>query len=217
MTQSPTIELELHHPNQLIGIDEAGCGPWAGPVVASAVHIYEPQSVLYTLLGINDSKKLSLKKRELFFEEINRLHDKQKLAFGIGQASVQEIDAINIGQATRLAMVRACNELMNNLKSATNSYIAYVDGIRLPSLHIQTHGLVKGDQKCISIAIASVIAKVTRDHIMAQLDREYPHYGWGKNAGYGTALHQQALNDYGITPHHRQSYAPIQKLLISAA
>jgi len=119
-------------------------------------------------------------------------------------------DSLNIGQATRLAMSRAVSQL--RVQPGT----ALVDGIRMPELPCFVKSVIKGDQKSYSIAAASIIAKVTRDRIMADLHQEYPEYGWVKNAGYGTADHQKALHLYGVTPHHRRSYAPIAKLLKSA-
>lgn len=182
------------------GVDEAGRGPWAGPVVAAAVVL----DVAHIPNGIHDSKKLSAIKREALFEAI-MTHAR---SVGVGVASVQEIDAHNILQATFMAMQRAVAELDCAVDAAL------VDGNRAPTLHgLQVQTLVKGDSKSLSIAAASIIAKVTRDRMMSALAQDYPQYGFERHAGYGTAQHQQALAQHGVTPHHRTSYAPIRALL----
>ena len=190
------------------GIDEAGCGPWAGPVVAAAavIDIKLFDAELQSL--INDSKKLSEKKRETIFTRLTS-PDLKGLEFGIGIASVEEIDTLNIGKATRLAMQRAFSALP--IKPET----ALVDGNRMPELECQVIPVIKGDQISLSIATASILAKVTRDRAMHTLHRDFPHYGWDRNAGYGTKQHQEALAQYGVSPHHRRTYAPIAKLLAS--
>ena len=201
----PDFSLERLHPLPVAGIDEAGCGPWAGPVVAGAFIFLQPDEVDNCVLSlIHDSKQLSPARREKAYAQLVRL---ATVRFGIGQASVEEIDRLNIGQATRLAMQRAVSQL-GILPAA-----ALVDGIRKPDLRCPVTPVIKGDQISYSIAAASIIAKVTRDRIMAELDQDYPLYGWAKNAGYGTARHQEALILHGVTPHHRRSYAPIAKLL----
>ncbi|MCE3231508.1 MAG: ribonuclease [Alphaproteobacteria bacterium] len=203
--QKPDFSLERLHPSPVVGIDEAGCGPWAGPVVAGAFVFLQPHHVEESVLSlIRDSKQLSPARREKAY---TRLTELATVRFGIGQASVEEIDHINIGQATRLAMQRAVSQL--GLLPAA----ALVDGIRKPDLPCPITPVIKGDQISYSIAAASIIAKVTRDRIMAELDKDYPLYGWAKNAGYGTAHHQEALKRHGVTVHHRRSYAPISKLL----
>lgn len=201
----PDFSLERLHPLPVVGIDEAGCGPWAGPVVAGAFIFLQPDEVDNCILSlIHDSKQLSPARREKAYAQLVRL---AAVRFGIGQASVEEIDRLNIGQATRLAMQRAVSQL-GILPAA-----ALVDGIRKPDLRCPVTPVIKGDQISYSIAAASIIAKVSRDRIMAELDQDYPLYGWAKNAGYGTARHQEALILHGVTPHHRRSYAPIAKLL----
>jgi len=201
----PDFSLERHHPSPVVGIDEAGCGPWAGPVVAGAFVFLEPSTIDEAILAlIRDSKQLSAARREKAYSQLVSL---TTVRFGIGLASVEEIDQMNIGKATRLAMQRAVNEL--GLQPAA----ALVDGIRMPELSCPVTPVIKGDQTSFSIAAASILAKVTRDRIMADLDKDYPLYGWAKNAGYGTAHHQEALHRHGVTPHHRRSYAPIAKLL----
>ncbi len=187
---------------KIAGIDEAGCGPWAGPVVASAVIFFEYDQTTWT--DLNDSKKLTSQKRQKCFET---LVNSPLITYGIGSASVDEIDELNIANATRLAMKRAIKDL-----SVQPEHVL-IDGIREPSINIPFTMITKGDGLSLSIAAASIIAKVTRDRIMNDLAKDYPMYHWSKNAGYGTALHQEALKKYGPTPHHRKSFAPIRALL----
>ncbi|MBY0462187.1 MAG: ribonuclease HII [Alphaproteobacteria bacterium] len=186
------------------GIDEAGCGPWAGPVVAAAVIIDQDLFDDELRAGVKDSKKLVRSKRESACE---KLIAHPSIQYGVGEASVQEIDQLNIGKATRLAMVRA----VLNLK--TQPTFVLVDGIRAPVLKQRVQTIIKGDQQSFSIAAASIIAKVTRDKIMDILDKEHPSYGWKRNAGYGTKIHHEAMKLYGLTQHHRLSYAPVKALL----
>jgi ribonuclease HII len=205
IAKAPNFSLEFLHPSPVVGIDEAGCGPWAGPVVAGAFIFLQPDKVDRAVLSlIRDSKQLSPAHREKAYDQLVNL---PAVHFGIGQASVEEIDRVNIGQATRLAMQRAVGQL------GILPMAALVDGIRKPDLPCLVTPVIKGDQASYSIAAASIIAKVVRDRIMAKLDEDYPAYGWAKNAGYGTAHHQKALILHGVTPHHRRSYAPIAKLL----
>lgn len=205
--RKPDFSLERCHSSPVVGIDEAGCGPWAGPVVAGAFVFLEPDAVDAAVLSlIRDSKQLSASRREKAYTQLIAL---TTVRFGVGLASVEEIDQMNIGKATRLAMQRAVSEL------ELHPAVALVDGIRMPDLCCPVTPVIKGDQTSFSIAAASILAKVTRDRIMADLDKTYPEYGWAKNVGYGTAHHQEALRLYGVTPHHRQSYAPIAKLLKS--
>ncbi len=152
--------------------------------------------------GINDSKKLLPAKRASIFDAIV-----SSACVGIGSASVEEIDTHNILQATYLAMQRAVAQL-----SVTPAMVL-VDGNRAPSFPCKAQTVIGGDAKSLSIAAASIIAKVTRDRLMAELAREYPHYGWESNAGYGTPSHQHGLASHGVTPHHRRSFAPIRVLL----
>lgn len=183
------------------GIDEAGRGPWAGPVVASAVIL--PREHLPQ--GIHDSKKLSKPKREILYQAILECAE-----VGVGQANVAEIDTLNILGATKLAMQRALSALPRVPDCAL------VDGNHAPILPCKAVTLIGGDAKSLSIGAASIIAKVTRDRIMAELAQEYPHYGWERNSGYGTALHQKGLTSHGVTEHHRTSFAPIRKILEAA-
>ena len=181
------------------GIDEAGRGPLAGPVVAAAVVL--PMG--YELPGLNDSKKLTAKRREALFEEL--MADERVLKC-IATASVQEIDELNILRATHLAMARAAQ----GLPQAAD--FCLIDGLAVPNFPLPSANLVKGDARSLSIAAASVLAKVTRDRYMIQLGTEYPQYGFERHAGYGTKAHLQAIREYGITPHHRRSFAPVAQM-----
>jgi ribonuclease HII len=185
-------------PGPLAGIDEVGRGPLAGPVVAAAV-ILDKNRIPD---GLNDSKKLSARKRETLFDIIMAC-----AIVGIGRTSVEEIDRINIRQATHLAMRRAADAL------ATKPNIALVDGKDAPPLACPCETLIGGDGLSVSIAAASIIAKVTRDREMGELHAAHPGYGWNTNMGYGTAVHMAALNRLGPTIHHRRSFAPIHKML----
>ena len=204
-----TFHLEKSHaPLRVCGVDEAGRGPWAGPVVAAAAmfHAYRKPS---SLARINDSKKLSHAVREELFGIIHA-----HAAVGVGIATVEEIEALNIWGATTLAMRRAVNAL------PTLPDMALVDGKARPrEFPCATHMVIGGDGVSPSIATASIIAKVTRDRIMRELAETYPHYGFEKHAGYGTKQHQDALAAYGICPAHRRGYAPIRAIIeqVSAA
>ena len=179
------------------GIDEAGRGPWAGPVVAAAV-VLDPGKIPR---GLNDSKKLSEARREALFEPIMAA-----ARVGVGIAEVDRIDRDNILQATLWAMAEA-------LAQIDGVALALVDGNRAPQLPCPVQTIVEGDAKSLSIAAASIIAKVTRDRIMLGHDQTYPGYGFARHKGYGTALHQEALRRHGVTPLHRTSFAPIAALL----
>jgi ribonuclease HII len=181
------------------GVDEAGRGPWAGPVVAAAVIL--PMGVLdpYLLTGLDDSKKLKKDIREDLLAALKPVAD-----IGVGVASPIEIDDINILEATMLAMQRAVDGLSETPVSVL------VDGNRAPSIASEVTTIVKGDSLSLSIAAASIVAKVTRDRMMAVLAEQYPGYGWERNAGYGTKEHKEALARLGVTPAHRQSFAPIR-------
>lgn len=188
-------------PGPIAGVDEVGRGPLAGPVVAAAV-ILDRKRIPK---GLDDSKKLSPAKREALFDVIMDC-----AVVGIGQASVDEIDAINIRQATHLAMARAVKGLV------AQPAIALIDGKDAPPLACACETLIGGDGLSVSIAAASIIAKVTRDRMMVELHANHPGYGWDTNMGYGTAAHLAALNRLGPTIHHRRSFAPIHKMLGSA-
>lgn len=197
-------ELLCEKTQLIAGIDEAGRGPWAGPVVAGAV-IFPDLEISDSLAKkLDDSKKLTAAKREALFEE---LHASNAL-IGYGMASVEEIDSLNILQATFLAMKRA----VKNLPQVPEFII--VDGNKLPpDLPCPARFLIKGDALSLSVAAASIIAKVTRDRLMCELAKEFPYYGWEKNAGYGTKAHQDGLKAHGVCIHHRKSYAPIRKIV----
>ncbi len=189
----------------IAGIDEAGRGPLAGPVVAAAVILDRRRIAPEVLAGIDDSKKLSKSARESMFDVL--IHCTR---FGIGAASAREIDRINIHHATLLAMRRAVAALDPAPK------FALVDGKFAPQIACRVQTIVDGDALCLSIAAASIIAKVTRDKIMAKLAAIYPGFGFDHNAGYGTPEHLLALEAYGPTPHHRRSFAPVLKMLSPA-
>lgn len=182
----------------IAGVDEAGRGPWAGPVVAAAV-IIDPQCIPD---GIDDSKRLSRRRRERLYTQLQGC-----ARIGVGQASVAEINAHNILAATMLAMQRAVAAL------PVEPGMALIDGNRAPQLSCAVKTMISGDARCLSIAAASIIAKVTRDRLMMVLDGQFPGYGWKTNQGYGTMAHRLALERLGVTPHHRRSFKPIHKIL----
>jgi len=182
------------------GIDEAGRGPWAGPVVAAAVMGLEADLPP----GITDSKKLSPARREVLYEQ---LMANPRLSIGVGMGSVAEIDEINILQATMMAMARALSSL------PTLPAQALVDGNRLPPLPCPTEAIIKGDLLVPLIGAASIIAKVSRDRLMNIYSQIYPGYGFETNQGYGTKLHSDSLKSQGICPLHRRSFKPIHKIL----
>ena len=194
----PDFTLERSIAGPVAGVDEVGRGPLAGPVHAAAV-ILDPARLPP---GLNDSKKMSETRREKAFDAIMA----SAIAVGIGVASVEEIDRINILAATMLAMRRAVERL------TIRPVHALVDGNKVPALACPAEAIVKGDSKVLSIAAASIIAKVTRDRFMSDLDAACPGYGWARNKGYGTADHMEALARLGPSAHHRQSFAPIAQL-----
>lgn len=208
----PDFEIENSINKLTAGIDEAGRGPWAGPVVAGAVIIKDRNLNSELLDGLDDSKKLSAKKREKLYNLLFEEEKNGKLAVGIGQASAEEIDKLNILQATFLAMKRAVEKL-----NVTPEF-AIIDGNQTPKdFPCGVKTVVKGDSKSMSISAASIAAKVYRDRLMCELAEKYPHYGFEKNAGYGTKLHIDGLAEYGVTPEHRKSYRPIQEILNKTA
>lgn len=194
----PDYSLESKAGGRVAGIDEAGRGPWAGPVVAAAVIL----DAARIPAGLDDSKKLKAARREALLDAI-----RATAKVGVGIAGVAEIDRLNILQATFLAMRRALDDL------GEVPDLALVDGNRPPKLPCPVQCVVKGDATSLSIAAASIVAKVTRDRIMAGLAADFPGYGWESNAGYGTPDHQEALRRLGVTPHHRRSFAPVRDLL----
>jgi len=198
----PDLKFEREAGGLVAGIDEAGRGPWAGPVVAAAVILDAATLPDVLAAAIDDSKKLRPAHRVELCQALTGC-----ARIGIGAASAPEIDSRNILQATFLAMRRAVEAL--DITPDT----ALVDGNRTPELPCPARAIVKGDARSLSIAAASIVAKVTRDRIMTALAARYPGYGWERNAGYGTAEHRDALDGLGVTPHHRKSYAPIIKIL----
>ena len=190
----------LIYPQGLVcGIDEAGRGPLAGPVVAAAV-ILNPH---YPIVGLNDSKKLSEKKRQYLAGEIRQ----KAIAWAIAEASVEEIDRLNILQASLLAMCRAVENLRPHPERAL------VDGNQCPRLRIPVEAIIKGDGSIASIAAASILAKTTRDDQMRLLHQQYPHYGFDRHMGYPTAAHCAALRAHGASPIHRRSFRPVAEQL----
>jgi ribonuclease HII len=192
---------------RVAGIDEAGRGPWAGPVVAAAVVLTPAALAIPALGGLNDSKKLTAARRAALFDSLAAAAQDGTVEVGVGEASVAEIDRLNILAATMLAMRRAVAALPQPPGHAL------VDGNRLPDLACPATTLVGGDARSLSIAAASIVAKVTRDQLMAALDAAHPGYGWARNAGYGTAEHRAGLARLGPCDHHRRSFAPIRALL----
>ena len=174
------------------GIDEAGRGPLCGPVLAAAVILPDEYNILY----INDSKKLSETKREEVYKEI----DKYAIAYGVGIVSPERIDEINILQATYEAMRTAIHKL------SVTPDILLNDAVTIPMVDIKQVPIIKGDAKSQSIAAASIVAKVTRDHLMEEYDKLYPEYGFAKHKGYGTAAHIKAIKEYGPCPIHRRTF-----------
>ncbi len=194
----PSYKFDEAYESPIIGVDEVGRGPLAGPVISAAIILNKeiiPE-------GINDSKKLSKKKRIIINEQLISHH-----SYAIGMATVEEIDKINILQASLLSMKRAILGLNIVPKSIL------VDGNKLPDLEYKMYPIVKGDSKSVSIAAASIIAKVYRDKLMEDLSIQYPGYYWEKNSGYGTKQHLLALNNLGVTPIHRKTFAPIYNML----
>ena len=198
----PDFALERAAGGLVAGIDEAGRGPWAGPVVAAAA-ILDPATLPPFLAGgLDDSKMLSPARRRDLYAGLLGCAE-----IGVGAASVREIDEDNILGATFTAMARALAALPRRPAAAL------VDGNRAPDFPCRVETVVRGDSRSMSIAAASIVAKVTRDDIMARLSARYPAFAWERNAGYGTAEHRHALERHGPTPHHRRSFAPVRALL----
>ena len=187
-----TFELEYASYGIVCGIDEAGRGPLAGPVVAAAVVLPLDHEFLY----LNDSKKVTEKRRNVLFDEIREYAS----AFGIGMASPEEIDEINILQADYLAMKRALSQL------SVRPDVLLNDAVIIPGVQGKQVSIIKGDAKSVSIAAASILAKVTRDRIMISYDELYPEYGFARHKGYGTQFHQDAIREFGPCPIHRRSF-----------
>ena len=202
LKRGPSFELEAAElqlgRSPIAGVDEAGRGPWAGPVVAAAV-ILDPNAIPP---GLNDSKVLDADARELAFARILATS-----RAGIGIADVARIDRDNILQATMYAMRQAVAGL------GVTPGLVLIDGNRIPKLDCPARAIVKGDARCLSIAAASIVAKVTRDRLMIALARDHPGYGFERHKGYGVPEHKAALERLGVTPHHRRSFKPIQLAL----
>ncbi len=206
MSQSPDFTFEAAALRRgcscVAGVDEAGRGPLCGPVVAAAV-VLDPARIPE---GLNDSKKLTARRREMLFGQIMAL-----ALVGVGQASAAEIDEVNILRASHLAMIRAVAALPRPADHLL------IDGNLLPrGLIVSAEALVRGDARSLSIAAASIIAKVTRDRIMVDLAQQHPGYGWAQNAGYPTKDHLAALKILGVTPCHRRSFRPVHNILYQA-
>jgi ribonuclease HII len=197
MPRRCSFKLELEFPQPLAGVDEAGCAPLAGPVVAAACILDREKFPR----GFDDSKNLPIEKREALYARLM----KQCVAWGVGVASVEEIDSINIYWARMLAMTRAVEAL------GFEPAWVLVDGNATPRWERPSKAVVAGDAKCRSIAAASIVAKVTRDRIMAEHAETYPGYGWETNRGYPTPEHIRALDTLGLTPLHRRSFAPVRE------
>ena len=196
----PDLGREGRLPQPVAGVDEAGRGSWAGPVVAAAV-ILDPQEIPE---GLDDSKKLSPARREDLMAQLMNV-----ARAGVGCVGVGDIDRLNILEATMLAMARAVEAL------PVAPAHALIDGDRVPALACPATAVVRGDATCLSIAAASIVAKVTRDRIMTDLSLGFPDFGWQRNAGYGTREHASALERHGPTPHHRRSFAPVARMAAS--
>ena len=191
-----------YHDAPVCGIDEVGRGPLAGPVIAAAVIIDRARAAPDILAQINDSKKISATKREYLFNKIHEFSD-----VSIAECDVTTIDHINILNASLEAMRKACSGLK------IKPFAALIDGNKAPKLFCRAQTIVSGDAKSLSIAAASIVAKHTRDLLMQNLAQDFPHYGWERNAGYGTAQHLKAIQIHGVTAHHRRSFAPVSNFL----
>lgn len=196
----------------IAGVDEAGRGAWAGPLVATAVilpdlHDTDAATLLAQLRGVRDSKLLDTARREALMATI----EKVARAIGVGWVPAPELDAIGLGAANRLAWTRAVAALV-----PAPDYLL-LDAFRLPSSPLPQTPIVRGDRECLSIAAASIVAKVSRDRALVTLDRRFPHYGFGRHKGYGTAAHHAALRAHGSCDEHRQSFAPLRVLAVARA
>jgi ribonuclease HII len=190
------------------GIDEAGRGPLAGPVVAACVRISSAAAEELENNGptVRDSKQLTANQRKKIIEWME-LRSPEALQYAVGSAAVEEIDELNILRATMLAMERAYN------LSGVSVKHTLIDGNQIPALkNTKATGVIKGDTKILSVSLASVAAKEYRDAVMKKLAEEYPNYGWKTNVGYGSAEHIEAIRKYGMTPHHRKTFAPLKKI-----
>lgn len=205
------LTLESAYQGPVCGIDEAGRGPLAGPVVAACVFIPEEARGHEFWGNVTDSKKTAAALREELFDEITR-----HVYYGIAEASPVEIDELNIHHATLLAMRRAYETMCGNHPSC-GPVMALIDGKFTPQIACPAQAIVGGDGLSLSIAAASILAKVTRDRLMQALHKIHPHYGWNTNAGYPTPAHLAGLQNFGITPYHRRSYAPVREIISGIA
>lgn len=204
----PSWDIENSFSGTVCGIDEAGRGPWVGPVAAGAVMFLRHDVSAELLQNLDDSKKLSAAKRERLYDLLMQEAANGNLLYGIGLASAAEIDEMNILQATFLAMTRAAEQL------SIKPQLALIDGNRLPNRFLcSAQCYIGGDGRSYSIAAASILAKVYRDRLMQKMAEKYPYYGFEKNAGYGTKEHIAGIRAHGLTPEHRRSYKPIKQFL----
>ena len=203
----PDLEFEYHlweaGFNLIGGLDEAGRGAWAGPVGAAVVVLPMDKTILRTLSGVRDSKKMTPRQRDIWAERIRE----EVAVWGVGFADHQEIDSFGIVPATKMAMKRAIEGI-----KVSPDYLL-IDAVKLTEMSIPQSILIKGDSRSLSIAAASVLAKTERDRIMVEMDKTYPEYGFSRHKGYGTAIHRNALDKYGPIAIHRKSYAPIKSIL----
>ena len=206
----PNFNIEKEFNNPIIGIDEVGRGPLAGPVVSCACIFFDIKLNDKELFFIDDSKKLSQKKRIIAIKEIYKLKERKKIQFSLGMANVEEIDKYNILKATKISMRRAVKKL-----NQPHTQLIIDGNIDLLIENYPSRGVIKGDQKSYSIAAASIIAKIHRDRYMNFLSKKYPSYNWSSNAGYGTKKHIDEIHRNGITIHHRKSFEPIKSLIHS--
>lgn len=198
----------MNNTRLICGVDEAGRGPLAGAVYAAAV-ILNPERPIH---GLADSKKLSETKRDVLAIEIKQ----HALAWAIASASVEEIDSINILQASLLAMKRAIEGMLTqfNISAPQETILVQVDGNKCPNVDLPCEAIVKGDSKVQAISAASILAKTARDAELYALDKQYPMYGFAQHKGYPTAAHMALLQQHGVSPVHRRSYAPVRNLLV---
>ncbi|MHB8133955.1 MAG: ribonuclease HII [Anaerolineaceae bacterium] len=204
---SPNLDFEnalcIKRTIPIAGLDEAGRGAWAGPVYAAAVILHVDTQIQNQLQGVRDSKQMSAKQRDYWAEKIKNL----ALAWGIGSADHIEIDQIGIIASTRLAMSRAIDQL-----TSTPQHLL-IDALRLPAMSIEQTAIIKGDQRSLSIAAASILAKTARDAWMRTIAEQHPDYGFAQHKGYGTRLHQAKLIELGPSPIHRTSFRPIKAII----